>query len=249
MPGRSEPDRAHGRNLGQHFLESAALAHRLAGEADIAPSDHVVEFGAGTGTLTAALVDCGARVFAVEVDSSLVARLVQRFGGTSAVTIFECDALEFPLPSTPFRVFANPPFNRTAAILHRLLDDPAGGLVRADLVVQWQVARARARAGDEVPIDLVGASWGPWWVFRRARRLPAKLFRPAPSVDGAVLTVTRRQPDLLPVESAPRFMDFVRERFATTPHVLDCEDWVRLYLRSRGAERAGRRAARRPPPS
>jgi 16S rRNA A1518/A1519 N6-dimethyltransferase RsmA/KsgA/DIM1 with predicted DNA glycosylase/AP lyase activity len=43
----------------------------LAADAGIAPSDLVVEFGAGTGKLTAALVDCGARVCAVEVDPRL----------------------------------------------------------------------------------------------------------------------------------------------------------------------------------
>ena len=230
MPGPSRPGRSHGRDLGQHFLESAALAGSLAREAGIAPSDHVVEFGAGTGALTAALVECGARVFAVEVDELLVAHLVQRFGDASAVTVFECDAVEFPLPSTPFRVFANPPFNRTAAILHRLLDHPAGGLVRADLVVQWQVARARAQAGAQSPLDLVGASWGPWWDFRRARRLPAKLFRPPPSVDATLLTVTRRQPGLLPVDLAPEFMGFVRDRFAAAPAQRRLDEWVRRFI-------------------
>jgi 23S rRNA (adenine-N6)-dimethyltransferase len=229
VPGRG-PGRSHARELGQHFLESAALGRRLAVEAGIGPSDHIVEFGAGTGALTAALVDCGARVFAVEIDPALVERLVQRFDGVTAVTVFECDALTFPLPATPFRVFANPPFNRTAAILHRLLDDPVAGLVRADLIVQWQVARARAHAGSRLPIDLVGASWGPWWVFQRARRLPAKLFRPPPSVDAALLTVTRRQPALLPAADAPAFSDFVRDRFGVTPPLPRVEDWVRRFV-------------------
>jgi 23S rRNA (adenine-N6)-dimethyltransferase len=231
VPGRSRPGRSHGRGLGQHFLESAALASHLAADARIAPTDQVVEFGAGTGTLTAALADCGARVLAIEVDAALVAGLTRRFATTSAVTIFECDAIEFPLPATPFRVFANPPFNRTSAVLHRVLDDPAGGLVRADLVVQWQVARARAQAGEQLPLDLVGACWAPWWCFRRARRLPAKLFRPAPSVDAAVLTVTRREPSLLPIASAPQFMRFVREQFAVTPRQPTGEDWVRRFGR------------------
>jgi 23S rRNA (adenine-N6)-dimethyltransferase len=230
VPGQRRPGWSHGRELGQHFLESAALARRLAREAGIGPSDHVVEFGAGTGALTAALVDCGARVFAVEIDPALVERLVRRFDGVSAVTVFECDALTFPLPATAFRVFANPPFNRTAAILHRLLDDPAAGLVRADLIVQWQVARARAHAGGQFPIDLVGASWGPWWVFQRARRLPAKLFRPPPSVDAALLTVTRRQPALLPADHAPEFSHFVRDRFGATPPLPRVEDWVRRFV-------------------
>jgi 23S rRNA (adenine-N6)-dimethyltransferase len=235
VPGRSRPGRSHGRDLGQHFLESTALAARLAADAGILPSDHVVEFGAGTGTITAALADCGARILAVEVDPLLAAGLARRFAQANTVTVFACDAIEFPLPTTPYRVFANPPFNRTSAILHRLLDTPAGGLVRADLVVQWQVARARAQTGEAFPIDLVGASWAPWWRFRRARRLPAKLFRPAPSVDAAMLTVTRRQPSLLPVETAPRFMRFVRERFTGMSPQLSAEEWVRQFRSERSA--------------
>jgi 16S rRNA A1518/A1519 N6-dimethyltransferase RsmA/KsgA/DIM1 with predicted DNA glycosylase/AP lyase activity len=140
-------------------------------------------------------------------------------------------------------VFANPPFNRTSAILHQLLDDPAGGLVRADLVVQWQVARALARAGDEHGVDLVGASWAPWWTFRRGRRLPATLFRPAPSVDAAVLTVTRREPPELPGEAAPAFVRFVREHFdGTQQHTVD--DWVRRFRRHSSAGAASVTAVR-----
>ena len=178
MPGQSRAGRRHGRELGQHFLESSALASRLAADAGIAPSDHVVEFGAGTGTLTAALLDRGARVCAVEVDPVLAAGLARRFAHTNAVAVYACDISEFPLPATPYRVFANPPFNRTSAILHRLLDDPAGGLVRADLVVQWQVARALARAEHEHAVDLVGASWAPWWHFRRGPPAPGAAVPP-----------------------------------------------------------------------
>jgi 23S rRNA (adenine-N6)-dimethyltransferase len=230
VPGRSRAGRLRGRELGQHFLESSAVASRLVADAQIASSDLVVEFGAGTGTLTAAIADCGARVCAVEVDPVLIAGLAERFARMNRVAVFTCDITDFPLPATPYRVFANPPFNRTSAILHRLLDDPAGGLVRADLVVQWQVARALARSGDDHAVDLVGASWAPWWTFRRGRRLPATLFRPAPSVDAAVLTVTRRVPSALPVDAAPTFRRFVRERFAATRQQT-ADDWVRLFRR------------------
>ena len=228
--GRSRAGRRHGRELGQHFLESAALASRLAADAGIEPSDHVVEFGAGTGTLTTALLDRGARVSAIEVDPVLAAGLARRFAQTNAVAVYACDLSEFPLPTTPYRVLANPPFNHTAAILHRLLDDPAGGLVRADLVVQWQVARALARGGHDDAVDLAGASWAPWWHFRRARRLPAQLFRPAPSVDAAVLTVTRRAPNVLPVDAAPAFRHFVRERFDRS-RLDTADDWVQRFRR------------------
>ena len=142
-------DGRHGRDLGQHFLESSALAspsrptpgsRRPITSSSSAPAPEPSPPRSST---------AGARVSAVEVDPALAAGLTRRFAHTNAVAVYECDLGEFPLPATPYRVFANPPFNRTAAILHRLLDDPAGGLVRADLVVQWQVARALAHAGDE----------------------------------------------------------------------------------------------------
>jgi 23S rRNA (adenine-N6)-dimethyltransferase len=233
VPRRSRPGRSDGRKLAQHFLESAALANRIAADVNIAPSDHIVEIGAGTGTLTAALAARGAWILALEIDPWLAAGLARRFAGTSTVTVFECDAVEFPLPCTPYRVVANPPFNRTSTILRRLLDHPAGALERADLVVQWQIARALAQPNESDPVDLVGASWAPWWSFRRARRLPAALFRPAPSVDAAVLTVTRRQPALLPTACAAQYHAFLREQFAASERQATASDWILRFRKAR----------------
>jgi len=133
-----------------------------------------------------------------------------------------------PLPCTPYRVVANPPFGRTAAILHRLLDHPEGGLVRADLVVQWQVARHRARVEAGPPLDLLGATWAPWWRFTRGRRLPAASFNPRPGVDAAVLEVTRRARPLIAVEEFERYATFVGEAFRTGPDApaADVRAWV-----------------------
>jgi 23S rRNA (adenine-N6)-dimethyltransferase len=236
VPGRSTSGRSRSSDLGQHFLASAPLASRLVDDAGISASDQVVDIGAGTGTLTAALAARGAFVLAVEVDPKLATSLGCRFGDVSNVAVFQCDVIRFPLPLTPYRVVANLPFNRTAAILHHLLDDPGGGLVRADLVVQWQVARALAQAATDQPLDLVCTQWSPWWTFRRARRLPAALFRPAPSVDAAVLSVTRREPPRLPAEQAPEFRAYVRDGFGPRRTV---DEWLRRF-RARDARRVSR---------
>jgi len=173
----------------------------------------VVEFGAGTGVLTDALARQAAHVVAVELDPTLVAHLARRFAAAPSVTVLPADAASVALPVTPYRVVANLPFNQTAAILRRLLDVPHSSLVRADLVVQWQVARARANASDGPPVDLLGATWGPWWCFARGRRLPAALFRPAPAVDAAVLTITRQPAVLLPTDDHRAYAAFVGHGF------------------------------------
>ncbi len=231
MSGRPWNARAAQRSLAQHFLSSARLARELVERAGIAREDRVVELGPGRGVLTEAIAARAAQVLAVEIDATLVDELVRRFASTPAVTVLHADALALPLPATPYRVMANVPFNRTSAILRRLLADPAGALTRADLVVQWQVARARARASAGPPLDLLGAQWGPWWSFARGRRLPAALFRPRPSVDAAMMIVTRRGDELLPVAEHARYVAFVREAFARDSRVgdLDLSEWTARY--------------------
>jgi 23S rRNA (adenine-N6)-dimethyltransferase len=110
--------------------------------------------------------------------------------------------------------------------MHRLLDDPATPLTRADLLVQWEVARKRAGR----PRSTVSAQWSPWWRFRLGRRLPRNAFRPQPAVDAALLIVERRATPLLPVEAQPRFLAFVEGLFTgTLARDLDAEQWARLF--------------------
>jgi 23S rRNA (adenine-N6)-dimethyltransferase len=211
VPGHA---RRGSRRLGQHFLGSEQLAARLVADAGVTSAHRVVDLGAGTGALTAALAARGASVLAVELDHELAVGLARRFAGAPNVTVWSADLGDVPLPVTPYRVVANPPFGHTSAVLRRLLDEPAGGLERADVVVQWQVARHRARVDGGGPADLLGATWAPWWRFTRGRRLPAACFRPRPTVDAAVLTVTRRAEPWLPPEHFPAYAAFVRTEFA-----------------------------------
>jgi 23S rRNA (adenine-N6)-dimethyltransferase len=215
VPGHVSGGAPSRRRLGQHFLDSALLASRLVADAGVQGHDRVVDFGAGTGVLTAALAQRAASVLAIELDASLADRLARRFAATPNVVVLHADVRDVPLPSTPYRVVANPPFGRTAAILHRLLDHPEGSLVRADLVVQWQVARHRSRVHEGPPLDLLGAIWSPWWRFGRGRRLPAGSFNPRPAVDAAVLEIARRDRPLVPVEDFERYATFVRDAFGS----------------------------------
>jgi 23S rRNA (adenine-N6)-dimethyltransferase len=191
----------------------------------------VVELGAGRGALTDALADRAGQVLAFELDPKLVSILAQRFAFVRNVAVSRADARHVALPANPYRVLANLPFGVTSAVLRRLLDGPASGLRRADLIVQWQVARERVRAASRPPTDLLGARWGPWWDFRRGRRLPAACFRPRPSVDAAVLIVTRRTEPLLPISASDRYSSFVARAFRsrTDARELCVNQWVELF--------------------
>jgi 23S rRNA (adenine-N6)-dimethyltransferase len=217
---------ARRRAYGQNFLASRALATRLVRDAKVGAADLVVEFGAGSGTLTAELARRAERVLAIELDPVWAHRLRERFVANDRVEVIEGDLLRVRLPGEPFRVVASVPFNASTQLLRRLLDDPATPLTRADLILQWEVARKRAGR----PRTVLSASWAPWWRFRLSRRLPRTAFRPQPAVDAGVLVVERRPEPSLPPEAAEPFAAFVRAVFAgTLARELDHVRWAALF--------------------
>ncbi len=168
---------------GWHRLTDS-WADTIVAEAGIRPGELVVDVGAGTGVLTAALVRAGARVIAVELHPDRVANLRRRFD--VHVRVVRVDASDLRLPRRPFRVVANPPFAVTAQLVRRLLA-PGSRLVGADLVLQ------RAAARRWVDGEARGRNrWQRDYALHLGRRVPRTAFTPRPAVDATMLVVRRR---------------------------------------------------------
>ena len=203
------------RRLGQNFL-LPDVAESFVAQGNFAAGELVIEIGAGRGACTHALARRGVEVVAVERDPQWAAALrreVRRLG-YAGVRVVEGDALALRLDrlagGRPYRVLGSLPFGVTTALLRHLFDDVGRAPRRADLIVQWEVARKRAAVP---PTTLVSTAWAPWWTFELVQRIPARSFRPVPAVDAAVLRVTRRSPALLPERLAGGFADFVRREW------------------------------------
>jgi len=241
------PRSARGR--GQHFLRSSRLAAELVRAARVQPGDLVLDLGAGTGVLTAALLRVTSRVVAVEIDERLAAGLRDRFPDLDVRT---GDALRVELPRTPFKVVANLPFDGGTAILRRLLD-PRVLLEAADVIVEWSVAAKRASVW---PTTQLGVYWGAWFELSVARRLPRCVFAPSPTVDAAVLRIERRDEPLVAPADRRAYEAFLAKAFRGGPRAvvpwrrlkqceaelgfdrhanardLDARQWAELYLRA-----------------
>lgn len=206
MAVRQRPERDA---RGQHFLRSSQLAAELVRDAGVQPGDSAVDIGAGTGVLTRALVDAGARVTALELDPVLAAGLRRRFADRD-VRVVEEDACRWTWPHEPFTVVANLPFAGTGAILDSLLRDPGSGLHRAHVIVQWEFAEKHSSVW---PATLRSVYWRAWFEPAIVARLSRRAFTPVPSVDAAVLRFVRRAQPLVPIGAHVGYRRFLADAF------------------------------------
>ena len=110
--------------LSQHFLRNPRLALILIGHSNLKKRDTVIEIGAGSGVITSALAHRVARVIAIEPDGVTAEKLRQNLAkrGITNVEVVEMDFMDFELPKEPYKVFSNPPFHLSSAIVHKLIE-------------------------------------------------------------------------------------------------------------------------------
>lgn len=216
MSGRRSARDVRRRQLGQNFLADDSVVQRFVAGLDLHDADVVVDLGAGTGRLTVPLArlarTLSTEVWAVESDPTWAARLEENVQGLD-VRVIRADIRSLRLPTARYVAVGNLPFGITTDVLALLLDRPVLGPLRADLVVQREVARKHAACP---PTSLRTAAWAPWWEFTAGPRIDRRSFRPIPSVDAAVLRVRRRDPPVLPPALAPGFRDTLRTAWSTT---------------------------------
>lgn len=205
MP-RSTPRDARRRTLSQNFLHDQQIVADVVATLHPPPGALVVDLGAGAGALTRPVAAGGNRVLAVELDPHWVRVLRSQAPGWGEVSVLAGDALRVPFPAERFLVVSNAPYAIGTKLVRRLLTD-AHGLVRAVIVLQREAALRLAGGGR------FAASWAPWFELRVHRRIPARAFRPVPSVDGAILTIVPRPVPLLSPAAYPGYDRFLAAAF------------------------------------
>ncbi len=204
------------KSLGQNFLMHAQTAERIVRAAGVGKTDTVLEIGPGTGMLTRVLLAGAGRVIAIEKDDELVPVLSDTFSAALAsgqLTLIHGDALSFDTRSIngPYHLVANIPYYITGELIRTFLAAPHKP-ASITLLVQKEVAERIARSKKESMLSLSVKAYGtPSYEFT----VPRGAFKPAPSVDSAVLTVRDIRQDAFPSEAAEsRFFAVLRAGFA-----------------------------------
>ncbi len=188
------------KRLGQNFVVDANTVRGIVRKAQVTDEDRVVEVGPGLGSLTLAILETGARVTAVEIDSRLASRLAQTAAEQGVpdelLTVVEHDAMTIAdLPGEPGVLVANLPYNVSVPVLlHLMATFPT--LRRGVVMVQSEVGErlAAAPGGKIYGAPSAKAAWyGSWALVGTVSR---RVFWPVPNVD-SVLVGFERSPEPL----------------------------------------------------
>jgi 16S rRNA (adenine1518-N6/adenine1519-N6)-dimethyltransferase len=203
-PGRAEIVSllaAHGihpsRALGQNFVVDPNVGERIARLAAVGSGDHVVEIGAGLGSLTFALAATGAAVVAVEVDryiEPVLRTLVEPLGVRVVLAdAMECDweAVLGGMPGERWVLVANLPYNiATPLVADLLVGVPA--ITRMVVMVQREAGERLAATAGSPAYGAVSVRVAYFAEAKVVGRVAPEVFVPRPNVESVLVEVVRR---------------------------------------------------------
>lgn len=204
------------RRFGQNFLCDLGVVRRIVDRARVGPDAVVLEIGPGLGALTDTLAAEVGRLYLVEVDRGLAARLAGRHAGNPRVVLVEGDVLALPLgeivAESGVTVVANLPYNVSTPILFRLLD-LRRRFPRAVLMLQREVAHRLASRPGSKDWGVLSVLVQTWADVAVAFGVSRRSFVPQPKVESAVVEVRWRETPRDDVGDPERYRALVRAAF------------------------------------
>lgn len=189
------------RSLGQNFLTDHNLILKLVRACGVGAGSRVLEVGPGTGTLTEALLETGARVLSVELDDALAGLLEERLGERDNFTLLHGDCLRGKRALHPaivqwvgeegFLLVANLPYGCATPLLSTLLMHHPRCTIMGVTIQKELGDRLLAPAGtrDYGPLSIIAQATCE---VERLAHLPPACFWPRPQVDSSMLVLRRR---------------------------------------------------------
>ncbi|MGF1452348.1 MAG: 16S rRNA (adenine(1518)-N(6)/adenine(1519)-N(6))-dimethyltransferase RsmA [Opitutales bacterium] len=210
--------------LGQNFLVDGNIVAKSLALAEVLPRDHVVEIGPGLGTLTEALLEAEAEVWAIEFDKNLhdaLARSVETnvsgtgSGGAGRLYLSHGDALDEPLAKYPgkgpFKIVANLPYAIATPWLEAVLAGPLPKVMV--LMLQKECAERFTASPGTKKMGAISVFLSHAYRRGPGHRVARQCFFPVPDVDSVLMHLERRPDARTFSEGARRLIrDFFTQR-------------------------------------
>ncbi len=201
------------RALGQNFLVDGNIVRKSLELAEVRPADRIVEIGPGLGTLTSALLEAGAEVWAVERDARLAGHLRETLvpAFPDRLHLLEGDAVEAPraglsdaVAATGFKVVANLPYAISTPWMEGILAPPLPN--RMVLMLQQEAAQRYAANPGSKQFGAISIFLQSAYTIAPGHKVAAACFHPRPDIESYLLHLVRRPDPFLFSEAQRQFI-------------------------------------------
>jgi len=205
------------KSLGQNFLKSKETAARIVACLNPEPTDYIVEIGPGTGALTEVMINSGAQIRAVDVDTRMTNFLSQKFAKYDNLQVIHSDFILFDLksvhPDGKIKIIGNLPYHLTASILERLFEFH-DQIECAVLTVQKEVAdRIVAKVGSS-DYSSITIFVNNFCASKHLFDLGARQFHPPPNVTSSVIKLDFYENPVFRAETYINIRQMIKKLFS-----------------------------------
>jgi len=207
------------KSLSQNFLIDGNILKKIIKTAKVEADDTILEIGPGPGALTQMLLNTGARILAVEKDSTFASALPRLTTNEEQLTVACEDILKFPIeetlsqylsPGQKAKAVANLPYHLTTPILSRFI--PLNHLFSSLVfMVQDEVAKRMTASPGGKEYSSLTVFLNYYAEVQYCFQISRNCFYPVPNVDSALVTLTLKQPPS--VSSEEKFFLLTRTAF------------------------------------
>lgn len=201
------------KNFSQNFLIDKNIVNKIVQSANIQCGDTVLEIGPGSGALTLAMLELGAVVYAVEIDTTASKILQKYLKDYPKFHLIEGDFLKQNLDFLPenTKIVSNLPYHITSPIIGRIAEI-SSKIELVIIMVQKEMAdRITAKAPSR---NRSSFSIFTDFYFKKKSLFSVKppCFTPRPKVDSIILSLIPKKE--LPKVNKESFFGFIKKCFS-----------------------------------
>jgi len=191
------------KQFGQNFLRSNRFPDKLVKYLNIAETDTVIEIGPGEGVLTNLLLPTNSKILSVEVDYSLLPKLIKRFSEKSNFNLINEDFLQVDLSKIlekyqsgeEIKFAGSLPYNISKKIILKILkfnlSQSKYKVRKMAFIVQEEVAVDYASKAPKA--SLLSNLTHLYANLKKEESIPKTQFHPVPQVNGGILVIEPKE--------------------------------------------------------
>jgi len=205
------------KQFGQNFIYDTNLLKAIVSDAEVKPSDEVLEIGVGVGSLTKQICLKAKKVVSYEIDTSLEPFIKENLNDITNHTLIFKDIMEEDNENiknhfnSEFKIVANLPYYITTPIIFKFLEGNFN-LTSLTIMVQKEVGERICAKENSKDYGILSVMLGSYANCKITRQINRKMFTPSPNVDSCLVKIDLC--DKYNIKNKDKYREFIKNCFS-----------------------------------